>query len=153
MQKRYYSYEEFKDDIKAIYEESREFNPDTILAIARGGLCIMHFLANFSGIRRVYSWSIISYDDEQKLGFLEIGTIPDLKDSKRVLIVDDIVDSGDTAKSVLEILKTRYPQIDFKLATIFWRPTASISPDFFVKESSEWIDFFWEVDLKRDSNV
>ena len=150
MKKRYYPYEEFIDDINKLYNLTKEFNPDTILPIARGGLTIGHFLGMKMDLRSVFAINSIHYDDTKKLDKITIENIPNLKDSKRVLIVDDIVDSGDTAKAILELLKNRYQDIEFKLATIFFKSQALVKPDFTLKEAKEWIDFFWEVDILKE---
>ena len=64
-----------------------------------------------------------------------------------MLIVDDIIDSGETLREVLRLLKEKYPQADFRLATIFYKPTAVIEADYTLKKAHDWIDFFWEVDI------
>ncbi len=79
---------------------------------------------------------------------VKIFNFPDLKGSRVILVVDDIVDSGDTLIQILEKLKGRYPNLDIYTASIFYKESAKIKPDFFVKEAKEWIDFFWSVDLK-----
>jgi len=97
--------------------------------------------------RRLFALNSIHYDKTRKLETLEVFNIPDLKNAKKVLIVDDIIDSGETLREVLRLLKEKYPQAEFKLATIFYKPTAVIEADFAIKKAHEWIDFFWEVDL------
>jgi len=66
---------------------------------------------------------------------------------KKVVLIDDIVDSGESMVEILKILKAQYPHCEFKIATIFYKQTALIQPDFTVKEAKNWIEFFWEVDL------
>lgn len=146
MDKYYYSYDEFVQDAKALIIKAKEFNPDTLLAVARGGLTLGHFMAQGMDTRRLYTLNSIHYDKEKKLDTLEVFNIPNLDDAKRVLIVDDIVDSGETMQGVFKALKKLYPQIEFKLATIFYKPTAILEADYTIKEATEWIDFFWEVD-------
>ncbi len=146
MDKYYYSYDEFVQDAKALIIKAKEFNPDTLLAVARGGLTLGHFMAQGMDTRRLYTLNSIHYDKEKKLDTLEVFNIPNLDDAKRVLIVDDIVDSGETMQGVFKALKNLYPQIEFKLATIFYKPTAILEADYTIKEATEWIDFFWEVD-------
>ena len=60
---------------------------------------------------------------------------------KRVLIVDDIVDTGKTAERVMGL----YP--NGKLLTIFKKPEPSIKPDYWLIliEEEEWVIFPWEV--------
>jgi xanthine phosphoribosyltransferase len=62
-------------------------------------------------------------------------------------LVDDIVDSGESMVEILRILREKYPHCEFKIATIFYKPTALIQPNFSVKEAKAWIEFFWEVDV------
>ena len=64
---------------------------------------------------------------------------------KRIVIVDDIIDSGESMSEILRILREKFPHCEFKIATIFYKKTAILSPDFAVKEANDWIEFFWEV--------
>ncbi len=147
MKKRYYPYSEFIKDLnKLIKIIDKPF--DTILPIARGGLSIAHILSEYYNIRAVYGINTIGYDNRDKLDKIEIFNIPNLKNSKRVLIVDDIIDSGDTLSAILELLKEKYPDIIFYSASIFYKKTAKIAPTWYVNQTEEWIDFFWSVDLK-----
>ncbi len=142
---RYYPYEEFLRDIKKLAKEVADF--DTYVAVARGGLTPAHFLAEANDIRRVYALSSIGYDGQKKLGRPLISQIPDLKDARKILIVEDIVDSGDTLMEVLKALRSRYPQKHFATAALFYKESAKLRPDFFVQYADEWIDFFWTRDI------
>ncbi len=146
MNKIYYSYNEFKQDLKTLTQKiDQEF--DTIIPIARGGLTIAQMLAEYYDIREVYSINTIGYEDTKKLDKVKVFNIPNLKYSKKVLIVDDIVDSGDTLVEVLKVLNKNYPDITFFTASIFYKKSAKITPTWYIKEAKEWIDFFWSIDL------
>ena len=147
LQKYYYEYDEFKDDVKALDKLVAPFGADTFVAIARGGMTLGHFLAQRIDTRRLYTINSIHYEKEKKLDSFEICNIPNLDDANKVLLLDDIVDSGETVAEILQILQSKYPQIEFKIATIFYKPTAMIQPDFSLKQAHQWIDFFWEVDV------
>ena len=147
MEKYYYGYEEFVSDAGALVHTIKDFDPDTLLAVARGGLTLGHFMAQAMDTRRLFALNSIHYDKEKKLDTLHVFNIPDLKTARRVLIVDDIIDSGETLREVLRMLSEQYPEAEFKLATIFYKPTAVIEADYTLKKAHEWIDFFWEVDL------
>ncbi len=148
MQRYYYSYHEFREDLKTLtHKIDEEF--DTLLPIARGGLSMGQLLGEYYAIRKVYAINTIGYDDTQKLKSVEVLNLPDLSDSHRILILDDIIDSGDTIKAVLERLQRLYPTKTFKVASIFYKPSASIEPNYWVREAKGWIDFFWTVDLKE----
>ncbi len=146
MKKYYYSYNEFIKDVKDLIKLIEPFKADTYLAIARGGLTLGHFIANATNSRRLFSLNSIHYEKDKKLDILDIFNIPNLDDAKRVLIIDDIIDSGETMQEILKVLKKLYPNIEFKVATIFYKKSASFKADFALKEAKEWIDFFWEVD-------
>jgi xanthine phosphoribosyltransferase len=146
MNRIYYPYSEFRDDLESLIEQiDQKF--DTIIPIARGGLSISHLLGEYYNIRKVYAINTISYNDTQKLGAVKVFNIPNLQNAEVVLIVDDIVDSGDTLLEVLKVLKREYPTVRFLSASIFYKPTASIEPTWWVKEARGWIDFFWTKDL------
>ena len=143
----YYSYETFVDDVKALVEKTQSFDPDAILAIARGGLTLAHAYALATDNRNLFSVNSVLYDGDVKRSHAKLTNIPDLSSMKRVLILDDIVDSGETLKGVLRVLHERYPDIDFKTASLYYKPSSDIQPDFTLHEATAWIDFFWEKDF------
>jgi len=146
MHKIYYPYEEFKEDLKVLTRKiDQPF--DVILGIARGGLSMAQMLGEYYDLREVYAINTIGYDDTEKLKSVEVFNIPDLKSAKQVLIVDDIVDSGDTLVEVLKVLNEKYPQITFLTTSIFYKKTACMKPTWYVKEPHGWIEFFWSMDL------
>ncbi|HHH14245.1 MAG TPA: phosphoribosyltransferase, partial [candidate division WWE3 bacterium] len=105
-------------------------------------------LGEFYDIREVYAINTIGYNDTKKLDEVKVFNVPVLEKNQKVLIVDDIVDSGDTLVEVLKALKEKYPKTIFKTASIFYKPTAIIKPTWWVKEPKGWIEFFWSEDLK-----
>lgn len=147
MEKFYYSYEEFKKDTQKLVNSCREYEPDILLAVARGGLTLSHLMAQAMNMRNLYALNSIHYEGELKLDTFNIFNIPDVSHAKRVLVVDDIVDSGETMEEILRVLKEKFPNVEFKLATIFYKKSAVLQPDYTVREAKEWIDFFWEVDV------
>jgi len=147
MFKIYYPYQEFKQDLKTLVKKIDK-NFDVILPISRGGLSMGQMLGEYYDIREVYAINTIGYEDTQKLDEVNVFNIPNLENAYKVLIVDDIVDSGDTLLEVLKVLKSEYPQCIFYTASIFYKPTASIEPTWWVKEPKGWIEFFWSEDLK-----
>lgn len=148
MKKLYYSYDLFIKDSQILVNLCRAFDADILLAVARGGLTLSHLMAQALDIRNLFTLNSIHYEGEQKLDTFNIFNIPDLSFAKKVLIIDDIIDSGETMQEILIILNNKYPNIEFKIATLFYKSTALIKPDFSVREANEWIDFFWEVDIK-----
>ena len=147
MEKYYYGYDEFKKDTQVLVDKCRVYEPDVLLAVARGGLTLAHLMAQALDMRNLYSLNSIHYEGEMKLDTFNIFNIPDVSHAKRVLIIDDIVDSGETMEEILKVLADKFPGVEFKLATLFYKKTAILQPDYAVREANEWIDFFWEVDV------
>ncbi|NWF65870.1 MAG: phosphoribosyltransferase, partial [Campylobacterales bacterium] len=66
---------------------------------------------------------------------------------KKVLIVDDISDSGNTLIEISNILNQSYKNVKFQTLTLFSKPTTKYKPTYFAKQTDEWIEFFWSKDL------
>ena len=143
----YYSYEEFREDLKELTQKIDQ-SFDALIPISRGGLSMGQMLGEFYNLREVYAINTIGYDDTQKLDEVRVFNVPNLQEAKKVLIVDDIVDSGDTLVEVLKVLKKEYPEVIFLTASIFYKSTAIIEPTWWVKKPQGWIEFFWSEDLK-----
>ena len=143
----YYSYEEFREDLKELTQKIDQ-SFDALIPISRGGLSMGQMLGEFYNLREVYAINTIGYDDTQKLDEVRVFNVPNLQEAKKVLVVDDIVDSGDTLVEVLKVLKTAYPEVIFFTASIFYKSTAIIEPTWWVKKPQGWIEFFWSEDLK-----
>ncbi|MDX1296080.1 MAG: phosphoribosyltransferase family protein [Sulfurimonadaceae bacterium] len=143
----YYSYDEFKEDTNNLIAAVRGYNPDAVVAVARGGMMLGQLMGYGLDLRNVQSIHVEAYDGEQQREKVDIFGQCDFDGVQRVLIVDDIVDSGMTLQTLLERLKAEHPAVTFKSASIFYKPTATVQPDFTVKEATEWINFFWEADF------
>lgn len=145
-----YTYNDFRADsislAKMIKESGRQI--DAILGIARGGLALAQFLSHLLGVRACLSLSSISYGDEQKIHEPRLAFIPVLDSFERVLIADDIIDSGKSMQVILDTLKSRF-ECDFYTAALFYKETACCKPDFFINFTNEWIKFPWEYELNE----
>jgi len=140
----HYSYSQFTKDVKSLEKDIRAYSPEAVVAIARGGVTFGHFVSSLLDIRNFYTINSIHYNDTKKLDDIHIFNIPDLERYDTVLLVDDIIDSGDTIEEVIKVLKAKYPKLQIKTATLFYKKTAKIEPDFSVNEATDWIEFFWE---------
>ena len=143
----YYSYEKFVGDVKALVKQTADYNPDTLISIARGGVTLGHAYASATDNRRLMSINSILYEGDQRGKSCEIFNVPELHDAKHVLLLDDIIDSGQTIQEVLTHLQSCFPHVEFKIAVIYYKKSAVIQPDFFIHEADDWIEFFWEKDF------
>jgi xanthine phosphoribosyltransferase len=113
-----------------------------IVAITRGGLVPAAIVARELDIRLVDTVCIASYDDQHQ------GAVTVLKpvagDGTGWLIVDDLVDTGRTARVVRDML----PKAHF--ATVYAKPAGRPLVDTFITEVSQdtWILFPWDIDLQ-----
>jgi xanthine phosphoribosyltransferase len=143
---RKYGYDEFAHDIKKLAEGVVEFEAEGILFIARGGATMAHFLAMNLGVRKMYAINTRSYEGQTKLGAPIVGELPNLSGADKIIVADEIVDSGETLKAVLEKLQAAYPDKSFKTVSLFQRESAAIKADSYLHLTDEWVEFFWERD-------
>ena len=146
---KYYSYEDFKKDTNTLIKRVNGSEFDSIVAIARGGMTLSHAVAEGLDIRDVQSIRTELYDSTCKRDELSIFGECNLQNKKRVLVLDDIADSGDTLKAVMSHLKNEYKDIEFISGTLFYKKTSNYEPDYWISEAKEWIEFFWDKDFKN----
>lgn len=117
---------------------------DEIVAIARGGLTLGHLLTDSLRLP-ICSITIQSYTDIQKQGELKItAKLGKHIAGKRILLVDDIADSGKTLKRAVSYLKRFHPA-SITTVTMFYKPQSVFRPDFFVEETKKWVIFPTEI--------
>lgn len=144
---KYYSYENFRNDTKQLIEDVKNFQPEAILAVARGGLTLSHAMAEGMDIRDVQSLRTELYDKEQKREDITMFGGCSFPTQERVLVVDDIADSGETLQSVMSYLRENFKGVEFKSCALFYKKTSVYEPHFWINEADDWIDFFWERDF------
>jgi len=144
--KQYYAYENFRNDTNKLINVVRSFEPEAILAIARGGYTLSHAMAEGLNIRDVQSIRSELYDKEHKRKKLTLFGECSFN-VKKVLVVDDIADSGETLSFIMTYLQKEFPDVAFASATLFYKKTSIYKPDFWVNEAKNWIEFFWEKDF------
>ena len=144
----FYSCDEFAIDAKKMAKQIKdEFDPEVILAVARGGLTLGHSLAVALENRNLFTLNSIHYEDTNKLDTIQIFNVPDLSKYTKILLVDDIIDSGESMVEIKRELLKRYPNLDIKIATVFYKEKALLLPEFKVKEAHDWVEFFWDIHI------
>jgi xanthine phosphoribosyltransferase len=113
-----------------------------IVAVTRGGLIPAAIIARELDVRLIESVSVVSYDEETR-GVPSVTKPPVAAgDGAGFLIVDDLVDTGTTARVVRALL----PRAHF--ATVYAKPLGKDMVDSFVTEVSQdtWILFPWDTE-------
>ncbi len=135
------SWEELHRHSKALAWRLLEMGPWTgIAAVSRGGLVPAAIIARELEVRLIDTICIVSYD-ERNQGRLEVlKDVPG--DGQGWLIIDDLVDTGQTAQAVRNLL----PKAHF--ATVYAKPAGRPQVDTFVTEVSQdtWILFPWDTE-------
>ena len=123
------------------------FRPDYLVGIAVGGLIPLALLAEALDMRNIVTVSVNSYSGTKR-GKLHVRYLPKINlKNKKVLLVDEIAETGETLKQVSKILIGRYRVGEIKTATLaINKAKCSFLPDFFVFEDDKWIVFPWEKD-------
>ncbi len=67
MEKYYYAYDEFKKDTQILVNKCKDYEPDILLAVARGGLTLSHLMAQALDTRNLYTLNSIHYEGDLKL--------------------------------------------------------------------------------------
>jgi xanthine phosphoribosyltransferase len=143
------SWDQFHRDARALAWRLSAAGPfDAIVTITRGGLVPAAIVARELGTRVIETVCIASYHDYKTQGGLQVlkGIAPEVAkfgEGKGILVVDDLVDTGATAKVVREML----PEAHF--ATVYAKPLGRPMVDTFVTEVSQdtWIYFPWDMGL------
>jgi len=139
---------------KTVYTLSRDlsrkildsgFKPDIIIGLARGGWIPARNLCDFMGVKDLISlktehWGITGNNDNSAV--LKFPLNLNLE-GKKVLIVDDITDTGESIKLGVEHIKSLNPA-EIKTATIHHINHSKFIPDFFVNEIAwKWVLYPW----------
>lgn len=142
--KKYYTWEEINRDLEKLTEQIQK-KYDIIIGIARGGLYPTYYLSKKLNIVDVDIISAYSYIDtirtETNIIKKDFSNIR----NKKILLVDDLTDSGST---ILDITKFLQNFSNFIYTAVLYTKTKSkFIPNYCceMKDSNEWIVFPWEV--------
>ena len=123
--------------------ESR-FNPDIIVGVSRGGWPPARVLSDLLENPNIANVKVEFYFDVYKTAKEPVITqqisIP-IK-CKKILIVDDVSDSGKTLKLLSKELLKEAKEV--KTVTLYYKPWTDYKPDYYARETDAWIIFPWE---------
>ncbi len=121
------------------------YEPEMILSIVRGGLCIGGALGYALAVKNTYTMNVEFYTgvDER----LEVPRIlppaPDFVDlgQAKLLIVDDVADTGHTLKSVHDFCAGKVGEV--RTAVIYEKSHSVVQCDYVWRRTDLWINFPW----------
>ena len=145
------SWEQFHRDARALAWRLKGHGDwEAIVCVTRGGLVPAAIVSRELGIRVIETIGVASYDYD-KQGEIQVlkevaPSIVDLGggEGAGVLIVDDLVDTGKTAR----VVRSKLPKAHF--ATVYAKPAAVPLVDTFITEVSQdtWIYLPWDMGLQ-----
>ena len=133
------------------------WKPDVMIALWRGGTPVgvaVHEFFVYAGadVRhmavKTASYTGIGTRQEARLEFAR-EALAAIGDADKVLIVDDVLDSGGTMRVMLDALGAGRRKGDVRSAVLYWKPSADkygVVPDYYVSELEKWIVFPHELE-------
>ena len=150
MTKLWYKWNEMRRDVNTLCREILldGFNPEVIVGLSRGGLMPGVMMSHW--MQKPFKPVKASLRD-----FPEWEDYLPKKTDERVLIVDDICDSGETFDRIKSYIKgPRINQplelpVEVRFATLWWNNECNVEPHYYVNEIAKdstgtWIHFPWE---------
>ncbi|MGF1597648.1 MAG: phosphoribosyltransferase [Acidimicrobiales bacterium] len=134
------------------------FRPDIILAIARGGLFCAGSLGYALSVKNLYVMNLEFYTGVDERLDVPVMLPPyldkvDLADA-RILVVDDVADTGHTLKVVHEFCQDVVAES--MTAVLYEKSHSLVKCDFVWKRTDAWINFPWStappIDTRRGEN-
>ena len=132
-----------RDLARMVVEDGYE--PDMVLAIARGGLLIGGSIGYALSIKNVYTMNVEFYTGvDERLDVPRIlppaPDFVDLSDGK-ILVVDDVADTGHTLASVQEFCVGKVGEV--RTGVLYEKSHSVVKCDYVWKKTDKWINFPW----------
>ena len=141
------SWDDIENDCKILAKKIQEkIEFDIIVGIGRGGWVPARILSDILGNDELHTMRVKFYTTIGKTAKEPLITHPTQFDvtGKKILLVDDISDTGESLITAVEHLKKREAG-DIFIVTLVKKPTSKFIPDLFVRETNAWVIFPWEI--------
>ena len=141
------TWEDLGTAVEELAAQIREdgFRPDAVLALARGGLPCAGALAYALGVKNMATLNVEFYTgvDERLDEPLLLPPVPDLSllRADRLLVVDDVADTGRTLALAREFCAEHGPEV--RTAVLYEKPQSVVRCDFVWRRTDRWINFPW----------
>ncbi|MFP8960720.1 phosphoribosyltransferase [Streptomyces nanhaiensis] len=134
------------------------YEPDMILSIARGGLFVAGGLGYALDVKNLHVMNVEFYTGvgttlEMPVMLPPVPNVVDLSE-KRVLVADDVADSGRTLRLVHDFCAAHVAEV--RSAVVYEKPRSLVKCEYVWKHTDRWIDFPWSVEppvVRREGQV
>jgi hypothetical protein len=124
------------------------YRPDMVLAIARGGLLVAGAIGYALGVKNTFTMNVEFYTgvDERLEMPMILPPVPDLVDFSecRVLIADDVADTGATLALVKDFCEGKVAEV--RCAVLYEKPRSTVKCEYVWRRTARWIDFPWSAE-------
>ena len=121
------------------------YRPDMLLSIARGGLVVGGALAYALDVKNTFTMNVEFYVgvDERLPMPMILPPVPELVDldEARVLVVDDVADTGGTLALVKDFCAGKVREA--RVAVLYEKPHSAVRCEYVWRRTDRWIDFPW----------
>lgn len=134
------------------------FRPDLILSIARGGLFVAGALGYALDVKNLHVMNVEFYTGvNERLDLpVMLPPVPNAVDlaGARVLVADDVADTGATLKLVRDFCADAVAEV--RCAVVYEKPASMVSCEYVWRRTDRWINFPWSTEppvVRRDGQV
>jgi uncharacterized protein len=124
------------------------YRPDMILGIARGGLLVAGALGYALGVKNTVTMNVEFYTGvDTRLDIpMILPPVPDLVDFAdfKVLIADDVADTGATLELVKEFCAGKVAEV--RCAVLYEKPRSTVRCEYVWRRTERWITFPWSAE-------
>jgi hypoxanthine phosphoribosyltransferase len=147
IKKYYYSWSQLRKDVVKLAKKLRRYKFDYLVVIARGGMIPASLLSYYLKIKKIRVISYSHYKADAVPDRLKLVLPLDKKiKNKKVLLVDDVVDTGQTMAKAYQTLIRRKNKVI--TAVLHYKKCLKpiFKPDYYVSDPGNvWIVYPWEV--------
>ena len=124
------------------------YEPDVVLSIARGGMLVGAALGYALDVKNSWTMNVEFYTgvDERLDVPMILPPVPELVDlqSERMLIADDVADTGETLALVKRFCAGRVAEV--RCAVLYEKPPSIVKCEYVWRRTDLWIDFPWSAE-------
>jgi len=124
------------------------YEPDLVLAVARGGLLVGAALGYALDVKNTWTMNVEFYTGvEERLEVpMILPPVPELVDleTARMLIADDVADTGETLRLVKDFCAGKVGEV--RTAVLYEKPRSVVKCDYVWRRTDSWIVFPWSAE-------